>query len=100
MKLGILVNTDRHREHVIGIARAAVARGHSVLIFMMDSGTRLIDDPGISALCGLGNVEMSFCSFNAKNEGVMTDRMPREMIAGSQLNNAAMNHAADRVIVL
>ena len=42
MKLGILVNSDRNLEAITGMTRAALAKGHEVLLFAMDDGTRLL----------------------------------------------------------
>ncbi|MCC6347244.1 MAG: DsrE family protein, partial [Nitrospirales bacterium] len=47
MKLGIFVNTDRHPDDLAGITRAALSKGHEVVIFFMDSGTRLLRVPDI-----------------------------------------------------
>ena len=44
MKLGILVNTDKHLAAVTGITRAAIDKGHEVTIFAMDDGTRLLEE--------------------------------------------------------
>lgn len=100
MKLGILVNTDRHPDHIIGIATAAVSRGHEVIIFNMDEGTRLLNNPDFCALSKLRGVQMGFCRLNAKQAGVATEGIPGEVAEGSQYNNAVMNHDADRIIVL
>ncbi|MDA8432355.1 MAG: hypothetical protein M0Z60_05250 [Nitrospiraceae bacterium] len=100
MKLGILVNTDRHLDHIVGITNVALARGHEVIIFAMGSGTRLLGTPEFSALCGAPGVSMSFCDYIAKRLHVPTESLLPEIVCGSQYHNAAMNHDADRVIVL
>ncbi|MEW6118128.1 MAG: DsrE family protein [Nitrospirota bacterium] len=100
MKLGILINTDRHAADAVGIARAALARGHEVIIFAMDSGTRLLGDPAVVGLCRLKGVSMSFCDYNARGLDIAREGIPPEIVCGSQYNNAVMVHDADRVIVL
>jgi hypothetical protein len=45
MKLGIFVNTDRHLEHVVGLVKAALSKGHEVTMFNMDDGTKLLGTP-------------------------------------------------------
>ena len=50
MKLGLFVNTNAHLGAVDGITRAALAKGHTVNIFAMDDGTRLLSDPAFTAL--------------------------------------------------
>lgn len=100
MKLGILVNTDRHRDHVIGLVRAAVSKGHEVILFNMDDGTKLLANTEFSELCGTKGVTMSFCDHSAKHVGAVTEGLPEEIVCGSQYNNAVMNHDADKIIVL
>jgi len=100
MKLGILVTTDRHKDAVIGIARAAVAKGHEVIIFNMDAGTKLLGDADFSQLCKTKGVSMSFCDHSAHKENVSKEGLPEEIVCGSQFNNANMMHDADRVINL
>lgn len=100
MKLGILINTDRHVNHVTELVKAALARGHEVIIFTMDSGTKLLGHDDIRKLCGLKGVRMSFCDFNARGYAIAKDGLPPEIICGSQYDNALMVNEADRVIVL
>ncbi len=100
MKLGILVNTESHMDDVIGIAKAALARGHAVNIFTMDTGTRLFRNPEYAELCGLEGVKMSFCDHNAKMFNAQAGEVSEEVLRGSQYDNAAMHHECDKVIVL
>jgi len=100
MKLGILVNTDRHPDHVIGITTAAVSKGHEVIIFIMDDGTKLLNNPNLCALSKLQGVQMNYCKLGTMRLGLVTEGIPGEIMEGSQYNNALMNHYADRVIVL
>ncbi len=100
MKLGILVNSDRHLEAITGMTRAALARGHEVFLFAMDDGTRLLADPRYVALCDLPGVNMSFCQESATRKGVSFDTLPEAIAAGSQLQNAMMVQKSDRIIVL
>ena len=100
MKLGILVNTAQNLPGLSGITKAAVARGHEIIIFVMDEGTRLLTEPEFTELSGLAGVQASFCDHSAKELGVVTDGLPEHIIAGSQYNNANMNHQADKVLVL
>ncbi len=100
MKLGIFVNTNRHLNHVVGIVKAALAKGHEVVMFNMDDGTKLLGTPEFSELCRTKGVTMSFCDHSAKGMNVTTEGLPAEIVCGSQYNNAVMNHDADRLIVL
>lgn len=100
MKLGILVNSDRHLDDVVGIARAAVGKQHQVTICVMDEGVRLVEKQAMATLAGLEGVSVSMCSHSARMFGVGTESMSPHIHCGSQLQNAMMNHDADRVIVL
>ena len=100
MKLGIFVNTDKHLIDLLGITKAALSKGHEVIIFNMDEGTRLLENPSFRELCNMNGVRMSFCDYNAKGLGILKEGIPDEIVCGSQLNNAEMVHEADRVIVL
>jgi predicted peroxiredoxin len=100
LKLGILVNTDRHAEDVVGITKAAVSKGHEVLIFIMDTGVKLLSNSSITDLCNEIGVHMSFCDHSAGKLGISKEGYPDKIVCGSQFDNANMNHDADRVIVL
>ncbi len=100
MILGILVNTDRHLEYVIGLVKAATEKNHEVLIFAMDTGTKLLENDAFLELSSFPGVSISFCDRNAGQQDVGTDGLPEKIICGSLLNNSMMNHDADRVIVL
>ena len=100
MKLGILVNTARHLDEVIGLTEAAIARGQEVIIFAMDEGTRLLDEGRFVSLAAVEGVTLSACEHSANALGVSTERLVPQIRCGSQLNNAMMAHAADRVVVL
>ncbi len=100
MKLGIFVNTDKNLDAVRGITGAALAKGHTVSIFSMDDGTKLIGSAVFAELCKTQGVSVGFCDHSAKHVGVSTDGLPKEIVCGSQYNNAVMLHESDRVIVL
>ncbi len=100
MKLGILVNTDRHLDQVLGIIRAAVSKSHEVTVFAMDDGLRLLSDPSFSGLAGTDNVSMSICRHSAERLEIETENLAEGITAGSQFENALMAHDADRMIVL
>ena len=100
MKLGMLINTARHLDAVVGICRAALARKHQVIIFAMDEGTRLLEDDAFASLAALEGVTLSLCDHSAKMFGIRTERLSPKIVCASQLSNAMMNHSAERVIVL
>lgn len=100
VKLGILVNTAKHLDDVIGLTEAAIAKGREVVIFAMDEGTRLLDQGPFASLACVAGVTMSVCEHSAKAHGVSIERLAPQIRCGSQLNNAMMVHAADRVVIL
>jgi len=99
MKLGILVNTDKHLDHILGMVKAALSRGHEITVFVMDTGTKLLINPAFAGLYLLHGVSISFCDLSAQKEGVKTEGLPAEIQRGSQYNNAAMFHESDRILV-
>jgi len=100
MKLGILVNSDRCPDVIVGLAKSACEQGHEVLIFTMDDGTRLFEQADYAALCEVPGVTMSFCEHSSDSLGVETSGLSDEIVCGSQFDNASMMHNADRVVVL
>ena len=106
MKLGILVNTARHLDDIVGISRAALAKNHQVIIFAMDEGARLVGNQALASLAELEGVSVSVCDHSASMHVVNTEGLsPKivcgtKIVCGSQFQNAKMNHNADRVIVL
>jgi predicted peroxiredoxin len=100
MKLGILVNTDRHLEHLKGLVKAARSKGHEVIIFIMDDGTNLLRDSYIDELGRTEGISVSYCCHNAKQRENDMPFISDSVISGSQMNNVEMYNDADRVIVL
>ncbi len=100
MKLGILVNTDRHAEDLVGITKAAVAKGHRVIMFFMDDGVNLLKNASVNELAGQPEVAISYCDYTIQRAGMSIDGIHENIDCGSQYDNSTMNHEADRVIVL
>ncbi len=61
-KLGILVTSDQHLDHLIGICRAATAAGKEVSVFLTNRGVLLTQDPRFKQLEGQGHI--SLCNVN------------------------------------
>jgi predicted peroxiredoxin len=100
MKLGILVNTNKNVDAVMGITKAALAKGHEVILFNMDDGTKLVGTRAFAELCKMKGVTVGFCDHSAQHKGVTSEGLPKEIVCGSQYNNAVMQNEADRMIVL
>jgi len=100
VKLGILITTDKHLNHIVSISRAATAKGHELTLFAMNEGTRLLAYPEFTQLCRLDNTIMSLCNHSTIEFGVDTSGISKEIVIGSQFNNAMMNNKSDKIIVL
>lgn len=100
MKLGILINTDSNKNHVVGLTKAALSKGHEVVLFMMDVGVKNAGDREIQALCKDEGTQCSLCDHSAHNANFSTEGLPESITVGSQYNNAVMNADVDKVIVL
>ena len=100
MELGILVNTAENKPHVLGFVQAALDKGWSARLFVMDEGVHLLEDPEFTGLADLESVAMSFCEFNARQLGIDLDNVDRKIKKGTQLNNAILCNKADRILVL
>ena len=61
-KLGILVTSDEHLDHLLGIAKAAVQAGKEVLVFLTYRGVLLTQDPRFAGL--EGQAQVSLCNVN------------------------------------
>lgn len=100
MKLGILVNSRKHLSELADITRAALAKGHEVIIFVMGEGSGMLNDEDIGALGSLEGVKVSFCDLNASKSGIEKGTLDASLNSGSQFDNALMARDADRVISL
>jgi sulfur relay (sulfurtransferase) complex TusBCD TusD component (DsrE family) len=91
--LGVLVNSDKYRDDVVGVVQAAKKAGHDVKIFMMDDGVLLAE-----YLCGEvgSDAEVAYCDHSAEPRGV---KDVAGATAGSQYQNAVMMHDSDKVVV-
>lgn len=100
MKLGILVNTKDFLQEIVGVVKAASARGHEVRLFSMDEGTKLLEAQEYTSLVDLPGVIMSYCDHSAQELNVNTDGLNSAIDRSSQYSNAEMNHYSDKVLVL
>jgi hypothetical protein len=61
--LGILVSSDKHFQHLIGLARAAVKAQKQVLVFLTHRGVLLTQEPGFAELTRLAKVSVCKANF-------------------------------------
>ena len=95
--LGIMVTKYEHRDHIIGVAKAARAAGHPVQIFLTDEGVRFTKDGKFQELLKVQGIEVSVCDHSCERSG-LHDKT-EGISYGSQYNNAAMLHDSARVLV-
>ena len=100
MKLGILVNSNKNLDAIVGLTESAVEREHEVTLFIMDEGTHLLEENSFCSLAESSQVNMSYCEHSAVDLGVDTSHLTEAIESSSQYNNAAMNHNMDKVVVL
>ncbi len=100
MELGLLVNSDERLKTVLGLINAALEKGHSARIFIMDKGAYFLEKADFTSLCENDNVTMSFCEYNARQLKIDLDKIDRRIKKGTQLNNAIMCQKSDKILVL
>ena len=65
--LGIFVTSPKNMAHVMGITKAAKAKGNDVQVFFTWKGTLLAKDPQFSELCTIAKV--TICADSYKKMG-------------------------------
>jgi peroxiredoxin family protein len=99
-KLGILVCTDKYLDHVVGLTKAARAKGKEVQIFFTANAVFLTQDPEFSELLEAG-AKVSLCDKTYK--GFDLHETYKEKIEGvehtNQEANAAMAEEVDKYVV-
>lgn len=99
-KLGILVTTNKYPDEIIRIVNEASGSKAEVMLFMMDEGVLLCRNNAFTKAIVENNVNISICDYNARLLGMDTEKeVAKEIVCGSQYNNAIMNHDSDRVLV-
>ena len=66
--IGIFVTSPQHMRHVIGITKAAKAKGSKVKVFFTWMGTHLTKCPNFVELCGIAD-DVSICADSYKKCG-------------------------------
>lgn len=99
-KLGIFVCSDRHLDHMVGIAKAAIGKGNEVQIFFTGPGVKLSPDPEVQGLVEAG-AKVKLCDLTYKKFEL--DKQYGEELAGikhgGQHDNAEMIGEVDRYVV-
>jgi len=74
--LGIFVSNPNQMKHVVGVTKAAVAKGAKVKVFFSWYGTKLTTDPEFPKLCALENVDVSICADSYAKSGFNVENVP------------------------
>ena len=74
--LGIFVTNPNNMRHIVGVTKAAVAKGSNVKIFFTWWGTKLTQDPAFEGLCKMDNVDASICADSYKKAGFDVEVVP------------------------
>mgnify|MGYP003572449395 CR=1 FL=1 len=95
--LGILVTSDKHYDHVVGIAEAAVKAGKEVTIFFTGEGVNLSQKPDFGRLPAVARVDLCEVSFQANGlEGDVPGLNFKNF--ATQAKNAEMIEDSDRYL--
>ena len=86
--LGIFVTNADHLQHVIGVTKAAKAKGSKVKVFFTWTATHNAKDPAFEGLCELAD-DVSICVDSYKKQGydiedVPAGLSPKEMATQAQ----------------
>jgi predicted peroxiredoxin len=98
--IGILVASDRHFAHVLGLARAAAKRGASVRIFLTHKGVRLVTAPEFQELASLARIDL--CRHSLEADGLDPEAAAAVLGAeaiSTQARHADLIYESDRYLV-
>ena len=85
--LGIFVTNPECMDHVIGITKAAKAKGSEVKVFFTWKGTHLTKDPAFEGLCQLAD-DVSICADSYKKQGYDVEDIPAGLDAKKMATQA------------
>lgn len=98
-KLGIFVSSDKHLDHLLGIAKAARTAGKVVTVFLTNRGVLLTKHPEFAKLEGFA--EVALCASNFQSFDL---EKPIPVVAdecfGTQARHGMMIDECDRYMVL
>lgn len=78
--IGIFVTSPQHMRHVMGITKAAVAKGAKVKVFFTWISTHLTKCSEFPSLCAMDNVDVSICVDSYKNMGYDVTDIPAGLV--------------------
>jgi peroxiredoxin family protein len=87
--LGIFVTNDQNMRHVMGVTKAAVAKGSKVKVFFSWKGTLLAKTPEFAELCKIA--EVSICADSYKKMGYDPEKDIPEGLNEKQMSTQAQH---------
>ncbi|TBV79873.1 MAG: peroxiredoxin [Desulfobulbaceae bacterium] len=100
--LGIFVTNPGNMQHVLGITKAAKAKGSQVKIFFTWEGTRLAKDPSFPQLAEMAD-DVAICADSYKKMGFDVNDVPAGMTPdkmATQAQHGAIIEDYDRYLTL
>lgn len=85
--LGIFVTTESSMKHVMGITKAAKAKGSNVKVFFTWKATHLTKDPAFPELCEIAD-DVSICVDSYKKQGYDIEDIPKGLTAKKMATQA------------
>lgn len=85
--LGIFVTNPTNMKHIMGVTKAAKAKGAKVKVFFTWKGTTLAFDPDFVGLCKLAD-DVSICAASYKQLGYDTENLPPGLTAEKMATQA------------
>ena len=90
--VGIFVTNPNNMQHIMGVTKAAVAKGSNVKVFFTWWGTKLAKTPEFPALCAQDNVDVSICADSYKKAGYDVE-VPPEGLSSEKMATQAQHGA-------
>ena len=75
--IGIFVTSPQNMRHVLGITKAAVAKGAKVKVFFTWTGIHLTKCPDFPKLCEMDGVDVSICADSYGRNGYDIKDIPK-----------------------
>jgi predicted peroxiredoxin len=98
MYLGIVATNAANEDHVLGLARAAIARGWQCRCFLTDTGVKLLHSMPLLELARAGKLRVDVCEHSWQHYS--GGAAPDGVTMTGQIKNAELANECDKVIVL
>ena len=86
--IGIFVTSPQNMRHVLGITKAAVAKGSKVKVFFTWYATHLTKCSEFPSLCAMDNVDVSICVDSYKKSGYDITDVPKGLVTEKMATQA------------